>query len=225
MVTQPVRLSSARHLTREPGEDLDGAWRDLAAADSRGDRLAVCLSAARDEAERLRAAAVKAEREKDTMASAIARLHDSIDSRDRAIAAMAEDLRRKERELEDLRRRADAPQLIAASAQVTALDAEAKVQLAGLRRRLRTAEEDAALQRSLANLLTEILQVLSDPGPWWFALLPGFWVRNIKSGRLRRKALFDVGLYAKRYPDVDRSGMDPLHHYVLHGLEEGRVRI
>ncbi|RZF60896.1 hypothetical protein EWE75_20565 [Sphingomonas populi] len=223
--TQAVRPGSAHGLARDPGGDLDSAWRDLAAADSRGDRLAVRLSAARDEAARLRAAAIEADREKDTMASAMARLHDGIKSRDGAITAMAEDLRRKERELEDLRRRADGPQPIAAAGQAPALDAEANVQLAGLRRRLRTAEEDAALQRSLVSLLTAMLQVLSDPGRWWFALLPGFWIGNIKSRRLRRKTLFDARLYAKRYPDVGRAGMDPLHHYVSHGLEEGRLRI
>lgn len=224
-MTQADRPGSARCLPRDPDEDLNGVRDDLAAADSRGDRLAVHLSAARDEAVRLRAAAVEAKREKDTMASAMARLHDSIGSRDRTIKAMTKDLCRKDRELEDLRRRADASQPAAVAIQAPTLNAEVNVQLVSLRRRLRTAEEDAVLQRSLVNLLMAMLQVLSDPGRWWFALLPGFWVRNIQSGRLRRKKLFDVGLYKKRYPDVGRSGIDPLHHYVLHGLEEGRLRV
>jgi hypothetical protein len=212
-------------LGRDLGDELKDARRDLAAADSRGDRLAVRLAASLDETARLRAAFVEAEREKEALGLAITSLHDSIGSKDKTIEAMTEDLRRSERELEDFRCRVDTPQPVAIAAQAPAIDAETKVQLAGLRRRLRTAEEDAALQRSLVTLLTAMLQVLSNPERWWCSLLPGGWVRNIKSSRLRRNALFDSRLYAKRYPDIGRSGMDPLHHYVLHGLEEGRLRV
>jgi hypothetical protein len=225
MVTQADQPGPPGDLSRYRGDDIDDARRELAAADSRGDRLAVRLAAARQECAQWRAAAAEAEREKDAMISTIARLQDSIGSQDIRITAMAEEMRRSGREAEDRYRRADESQPVVNTAQAPAIDPEQKKQAAGLTRRLRAAEEDAALQRSLVNLLLAMLQVLSDPGRWWLALLPGFWVRNIKSDRLRRKALFDTALYAKRYPDVSQSGMDPLHHYVLHGLEEGRVRV
>jgi glycosyltransferase involved in cell wall biosynthesis len=34
---------------------------------------------------------------------------------------------------------------------------------------------------------------------------------------------FDVEWYLKRYPDVAGAGMDPLDHFLLHGLNEGRA--
>lgn len=39
---------------------------------------------------------------------------------------------------------------------------------------------------------------------------------------LNETGLFDRDLYAKSYPDVARSGLDPLHHYVRVGIHAGR---
>ncbi|MBS0481857.1 MAG: hypothetical protein JSR96_06815 [Proteobacteria bacterium] len=36
--------------------------------------------------------------------------------------------------------------------------------------------------------------------------------------------LFDAHSYLQRYPDVAQSGLDPLDHYIRHGVEEGRQR-
>jgi hypothetical protein len=33
---------------------------------------------------------------------------------------------------------------------------------------------------------------------------------------------FDPGFYLERYPDVGRNGLDPLHHYLHYGWQEGR---
>jgi len=93
-----------------------------------------------------------------------------------------------------------------------------------LLRRVRSAEEDSALQKAVMNLVQETLQVMASPGKWWNMLLPAFFVRRLKYDRLRKKGLFDARLYLKRYPDVVRAGSDPLHHYVTHGLSEGRTR-
>lgn len=35
-------------------------------------------------------------------------------------------------------------------------------------------------------------------------------------------ALFDGGYYLSRYPDVEKSGFNPLLHYIRHGFHEGR---
>jgi hypothetical protein len=39
---------------------------------------------------------------------------------------------------------------------------------------------------------------------------------------LQKSGLFDRSWYLRQYPDVARSGSDPVEHYVLHGAGEGR---
>lgn len=39
---------------------------------------------------------------------------------------------------------------------------------------------------------------------------------------VRDSGLVDAAWYLQRYPDVAAAGMDPLQHYVLHGIGEGR---
>jgi len=54
------------------------------------------------------------------------------------------------------------------------------------------------------------------------------WAARLRLGairdyrRLRDGSLFDAAYYARRYPDVRRSGMSPLAHFVAHGAWEGR---
>jgi ADP-heptose:LPS heptosyltransferase len=56
---------------------------------------------------------------------------------------------------------------------------------------------------------------------------PGFWRRLERSIRKRRKRWigrigFDREWYLKEYPDVARAGIDPIDHYIRHGIQEGR---
>jgi len=56
---------------------------------------------------------------------------------------------------------------------------------------------------------------------------PGFWRRLECSIRNRRKRWicgvgFDRDWYLKEYPDVARAGIDPINHYIRHGIWEGR---
>jgi len=39
---------------------------------------------------------------------------------------------------------------------------------------------------------------------------------------LKRKGIFDADAYLAAYPDVADAGLDPLTHYIRHGLPEGR---
>ena len=58
--------------------------------------------------------------------------------------------------------------------------------------------------------------------PRWWALLPKARQARLQRERLSRKGLFDAAEYLRLNPDVADSGMDPLRHYLLHGLGEGR---
>jgi hypothetical protein len=40
---------------------------------------------------------------------------------------------------------------------------------------------------------------------------------------LKRSGLFDAEWYLREYPDVAEAGIDPLRHYIEHGVKEGRA--
>ncbi len=58
--------------------------------------------------------------------------------------------------------------------------------------------------------------------PFWWRLLHPSWRRRLESRRLLQRGLFDEQIYITRYPEVAAAGLNPLRHYILHGLEEGR---
>lgn len=49
----------------------------------------------------------------------------------------------------------------------------------------------------------------------------GLW-RWFVARRLRRKGLFDIQAYRRRYPDTERSKFGPLAHFLRWGIQEGR---
>ena len=60
--------------------------------------------------------------------------------------------------------------------------------------------------------------------PKWWAVMPSSWRRRREHARYRRAGLFDAQGYLELYPDVAADGMDPMRHYILHGMVEGRAR-
>lgn len=49
-----------------------------------------------------------------------------------------------------------------------------------------------------------------------------FWQKRITK-LLKKHDLFDYDIYTNIYPDVFSHDIDPLRHYILHGIKEGRV--
>lgn len=58
--------------------------------------------------------------------------------------------------------------------------------------------------------------------PLWWRFMSSRWVRRRELQRLERLGLFDHAAYLARYPDVAAEKCDPLWHYILHGMGEGR---
>jgi chromosome segregation ATPase len=56
--------------------------------------------------------------------------------------------------------------------------------------------------------------------PWWWAMLPQRLRRQREQRRLKRAGLFDAQSYLQERPDVREFGLDPLRHYVSHGMDE-----
>lgn len=50
------------------------------------------------------------------------------------------------------------------------------------------------------------------------------WQKDFLLAKLKSKGLFDANAYLAMNPDVARVGIDPLAHYLNHGLSEGCCR-
>ena len=91
----------------------------------------------------------------------------------------------------------------------------------GLAVLLREQERLCEAAESRADWLREVAATLLTPPRWW-ALIPAAWRLKRQLRILRSRGLFDGEAYLKQYPDVAATGMNPLQHYLLHGIHEGR---
>ncbi len=162
--------------------------------------------------ERMRAAS---EREREA-----ARVADQAQS---SIERLGESLARAEVRSSDLER-----DLSIANDRAAALSAESHLaqskEIAVLAQLLRREEEHAEEQRQNAEWLGEVHRALMNKR-WWWAIMPSPWQRRRELRRLAGRGLFDGEAYLARYPDVAQAGVDPLHHYIFHGMAEGRSRV
>ncbi|RVU03274.1 hypothetical protein EOE18_16815 [Novosphingobium umbonatum] len=85
-------------------------------------------------------------------------------------------------------------------------------------------QERKAQQAEQDREWLQLVHRAMDRKPWWWPYMPKEWQRARIAARLARRGLFDADAYIARYPDVAQSGMDPLRHYMLHGIGEGRSR-
>lgn len=69
--------------------------------------------------------------------------------------------------------------------------------------------------------LREITRV-AEAMPKWWSMMPEGWRRKREHEAYRRAGLFDAEQYLQNYPDVAANGMDPVRHYIQHGMAEGR---
>lgn len=178
------------------------AKHDAAAATARDDanRLAAALSGAED-----RAAHVQAE--KDILERQL---------RDRAaeLAELTETVRKGDNEKAAIK-----AELIQTNARLDNRFAE----IAQLSRIYREQEQQASDHRQQAEWLQQIYAV-THTAPRWWSFMPKGWRNHRELERLRRKGLFDGQAYLVRNPDVAVGEMNPLRHYIMHGLNERRKR-
>lgn len=84
--------------------------------------------------------------------------------------------------------------------------------------KIEKANSIAAEQRAW---LVELYTVLASRPSWW-GLMPQEWRSRREHDLLQRNKLFNAKRYLERYPDVSAAGMDPVRHYIMHGMKEGR---
>ena len=209
------RLETARALLDENSRQRRELARELA-------RRTEALAAGEAEAVRLRAEtdalrAVVAER--DSQASLLVAEKAELAA---AVAALEEEANRAG---EEARRNAsladDRQQTLAAREHAEAI---AKEELGAARAKLTEAETALAeLQiRRFVRPRTKWL-ALSQLGSWLTHPHRGGWRLMGQYRRLRRSGTFAAEAYLAENPDVDASGLDPLMHYVEHGIREGRA--
>jgi hypothetical protein len=81
-------------------------------------------------------------------------------------------------------------------------------------------QSSAAADRK-AQWLREVALVLHDnPRKWQF--FSGLSREEFERQLIERNCLFDSAIYLARYPDVREAGVDPLTHFIRHGIDEGR---
>jgi hypothetical protein len=85
------------------------------------------------------------------------------------------------------------------------------------------ADEGVKIDQATFNQewLRSALQLAARFPKWWL-LMPPKWRRKREHARYRYHGLFDAEKYLSMYPDVAEDGMDPIRHYILHGMGEGR---
>jgi hypothetical protein len=87
------------------------------------------------------------------------------------------------------------------------------------------AQESSRAQGSVAH--TEWLRemtLVTETMPKWWVLMPTVWRRKREHRVYSQAGLFDAEQYLENYPDVSAAGMDPIRHYILHGMAEGRQK-
>lgn len=85
------------------------------------------------------------------------------------------------------------------------------------------AEQNALnAQKELDNAWLRDMMTTTGRMPKWWMLLPESSQRKRRHAFYRKAGLFDASVYLNAYPDVAQDGMDPVRHYILHGMAEGR---
>ena len=71
--------------------------------------------------------------------------------------------------------------------------------------------------------LCEVAASLFEQPAWW-GIMPASWRAKRQRRLLRKRGIFDGDAYLRQNPDLAGAKIDPLLHYLLHGLAEGRPR-
>lgn len=138
----------------------------------------------------------------------------------RKVAQILGELR--EREVDLAAKQADIDKMASQLASAEDELGRAREEMSSLARKVRD-EELVGLQKGRhLDWLRRVEDVSQHSIRRWRAFMPPAWRRRLQLRALREEELFDAAAYLERYPDVAEKGIDPLLHYVLYGIGEGR---
>ena len=95
-------------------------------------------------------------------------------------------------------------------------------EVSSLNRAVRESDRVAKNKESQVEWLKRVSQVLDRSAAGWRRFMPAASRKRHQLNVLRRLGLFNAEAYLERYPDVVDAGLDPLYHYITHGMGEGR---
>jgi len=95
-------------------------------------------------------------------------------------------------------------------------------EIAQLTHLLRLRESEMMAKSTQTEWLRKVTPILMQ-WRWWWAFMPSSWRVERQYRQLKKRGLFNKDTYLERYPDVAMADIDPLRHYVMHGILEDRV--
>jgi hypothetical protein len=96
-------------------------------------------------------------------------------------------------------------------------------EIASMTKMLKFSEHEIERKDELNQWMRDLaIKLLKMPKGWRFLTEKQFSERIHR--RLEKSGLFHAKYYLELYPDVQAIGMDPLQHYILHGISENRLK-
>jgi len=195
---------------RQRQEEAVQAWAEVTIERQARERAEAEVCRAIDQNQRLSDGLARIEARIGADAEALAEARFQTSEAERALAALRVRMARSDDEL----------------AQLTVLYAEAEDRH---RQQEHAREADEAAARAAwadethrkSEWLRQATMALRGQPAWWSMLGANARQRNERA-LLEARGLFDSAAYLARNPDVAQDGMDPLVHYMNHGLFEGR---
>ncbi|HIN66068.1 MAG TPA: methyltransferase domain-containing protein [Candidatus Obscuribacterales bacterium] len=89
-------------------------------------------------------------------------------------------------------------------------------------RDLKAAEERVGRKERQLDWMRRLYRFIESGNVGLKGMLPPSMRRRRTKKVLQKKNHFDGDAYLAKYADVAESGMNPLHHYIFHGMAEGR---
>ena len=198
------RLASTESNLAQRREELAQLWRQLLDAQT-------ALAEAQAEIKAERAMRMSAETGRADLEAALSASH-------QANARNIENLKAELSEMAQARAAAETARTTAEQKLAVRFDEIATLTGLLVQETTKTARNEADTQ-----WLRDAMQLAASFPRHW-SLMPQAWRRQREHARFLRAGLFDAARYLDAYPDVAEDGMDPIRHYILHGIAEGRQR-
>jgi glycosyltransferase involved in cell wall biosynthesis len=192
------RLSSTESMLAQRDEELSQIWKQLALSENAVRELELMAEKDKDQLGDLQAKYSQAIRQLGELEANLASMDQAAGEHQEQLGAVQAALQSAEQESKEREQR-----------------------IANARAAIAPEQEKGQITYSGMQWLGEAIAI-SRQFPKWWALLPSRSRRQRELEHLGRIGFFDAGEYLAMYPDVVDAGIDPLEHFIRHGIFEGR---
>ncbi|MBX7487827.1 methyltransferase domain-containing protein [Qipengyuania sp. GH25] len=237
LTMNPLDDTQDTRLLRAAREEADALREEVHSAHREADRLRVEADTLRDEGAALHVAVRKAEEDAAALRIEMLSLRElletstakaerqsgthklEIENREKNIRQLADEAKTLKEEVDRLAgQKANAEHRLQ----------ERFREIAGLTRLIQERDHVIAAEQTRAEWLRDVVSVLTKGYSRALRgrlarMLPTYFSHKRQEAWLRREGLFDIEEYTTIYPDVTKSKIHPLRHYINHGMQEGRL--